>query len=95
MRESTIEKYLVKRVAESGGIAEKFVSPGRKNVPDRICQWMGFLDFVEVKAPGVKPKEAQLRDHVLRLRLGHEVWVIDSKESVDKYINYCLRREFQ
>lgn len=93
MRESAIEKYLVKRVAECGGVAEKFVSPGRKNVPDRLCQWVGYIDFVELKATGVEPNAGQLRDHARRLQLGHEVWVIDSKERVDTYIDYCLRRE--
>lgn len=35
-RESVIEAHLVKRVAQLGGHAYKWVSPGRVGVPDRI-----------------------------------------------------------
>jgi hypothetical protein len=36
MLERTIEAALVRRVKELGGLCEKFVSPGRRSVPDRI-----------------------------------------------------------
>ena len=36
MLESTIEKYLVKRIEAIGGTAEKFTSPNRRSVPDRL-----------------------------------------------------------
>lgn len=36
VRESDIEKHLVARVKEAGGVAYKWVSPGRVGVPDRI-----------------------------------------------------------
>ncbi|STB57700.1 Uncharacterised protein [Citrobacter freundii] len=35
-RESLIEKHLVAEVKKAGGVAFKFVSPGRRSVPDRI-----------------------------------------------------------
>ena len=34
-RESLIEKHLVAEVKKAGGVAFKFVSPGRRSVPDR------------------------------------------------------------
>lgn len=34
--EKTIEAYLVREVAKIGGVAEKFTSPGRRSVPDRL-----------------------------------------------------------
>jgi hypothetical protein len=43
--------------------------------------------FVELKALGKSPTAAQLRDHERRRALGAEVWVIDSKEGVDDFIN--------
>ena len=36
-RESIIEKHLAAAVKAAGGVAYKFVSPGRRSVPDRIC----------------------------------------------------------
>jgi hypothetical protein len=89
MRESAIEKYLVEQVAKAGGVAEKFKSPNRKNVPDRLCLWpFGESDFVEVKRPGEDAKPAQKRDHERRGKLGHEVWVVNSKAQVDQYITF-------
>ena len=48
MRESTIEKHLVKVVRESGGLAIKLVSPGWAGAPDRLILMPGGrLTFVE------------------------------------------------
>ena len=100
MRESTIEKYLVDQVKKHGGVAEKFKSPGRKNVPDRIVLWPtrkyfcdGYhayvepdIHFIELKATGKKATVAQERDHKWRREMGFLVLVLDSKEGVDIYI---------
>ncbi|ECS0227396.1 VRR-NUC domain-containing protein, partial [Salmonella enterica] len=52
VRENLIEKHLVTEVKKAGGIAYKFVSPGRRSVPDRIVLLPGGrLVFVECKAP--------------------------------------------
>lgn len=83
MREREIEKYLVERVTALGGIAYKFTSPQRMNVPDRIVVLPGELLFVELKAPGCKPNPGQLREHQRLRDLGQRVEVIDSKEGVD------------
>lgn len=83
MREKQIEMALVYRVKELGGTCEKFVSPGRRSVPDRLVILPGYdeparIIFVELKAPGNKPTEAQRRDHERRRELGCEVRVIDN-----------------
>jgi hypothetical protein len=39
LREADIEAYLVKRVEALGGTAEKFSSPARRSVPDRLISW--------------------------------------------------------
>ncbi len=84
MKESTIERYLVQEVEKRGGLCEKFVSPGRRSVPDRIITWpYGVIHFVELKAPGKAPRIDQLRDHARRRALGVNVFVIDSKGGVD------------
>jgi Holliday junction resolvase len=63
-RESLIEKHLVAEVKKAGGVAFKFVSPGRRSVPDRIVLLPGGrLVFVECKAPGKPPRADQLREH--------------------------------
>lgn len=60
MREKTIEQKLVQAVKAKGGIAPKFVSPGFSGVPDRLILLPdGKCGFVEVKAPGEKPRPLQ------------------------------------
>lgn len=77
-----MEKALVRRVKELGGIAEKFVSPGRRSVPDRLVTLPGGrIVFVELKAPGKHPTELQQRDHERRRELGCDVRVIDTVEA--------------
>ena len=93
MREKLIEQYLVRECKRIGGIAEKFVSPGKRGVPDRLCQFDGGLViFVELKATGGKPEPHQEVDHLVRKRRGHEVWVIDSKAGVDEFIEAVVNR---
>ena len=86
--EREIERYLVKRVKDAGGKAYKFVSPGTIGVPDRIVVLPNsFIAFVEVKAPGKKPRPEQLVQ-ISRLKKLHQiVWVADSKERVDELIS--------
>ena len=83
MRERDIEKALVRKVKELGGLCEKFTSPGRRSVCDRIVTLPNNrVIFVELKAPGKKPTELQQRDHNRRKALGCDVRVIDSIEGV-------------
>lgn len=94
MRESEVEAHLVKRVKERGGIAFKFVSPGRVGVPDRICTMPnGVIVFVELKRPGGKPTEPQVREHQRLHGLGCRVLVLDSKVQVDHYFDSNCRYE--
>jgi hypothetical protein len=101
MRERDIEAYLVDEVAKRGGVAEKFTSPNRRSVPDRLVQWPCAWDdrevgaqkwrparmhFVECKATGEKPTVPQHRDHERRRKMGFTVVVVDSYEAVDKYL---------
>ena len=84
MRERDIEQALIKRIKLLGGLCEKFVSPSKVGVPDRlICLPGGKVIFCELKAPGEKPTVKQLRDHAKRRALGFTVLVIDSKEGID------------
>ena len=96
MRESTVERYFVRRVKVAGGLVRKLVTPGRRHTPDRIALWPGSddgvaavaprADFVELKAPGKKPRRGQQREHVRLWRAGFPVRVIDTHAKVDAYI---------
>ncbi len=88
LRERTVEAYLRRRVRETGGIPYKFVSPGRKGVPDRLIAWPGNrLLFVEVKAPGKKLEPAQVREHKRLRVLGVAVYTADTKAAVDEIVD--------
>lgn len=92
MRESEVEKHLVKRVKERGGVPYKFKSPSRRGVPDRLCALPGGLTiFVELKAPGEEPRPDQAREHQRLRDLGCKVLVIDSKQQVDHYFDSNCR----
>lgn len=87
MRERDIETHLRKQVKAAGGIAYKWTSPGNAGVPDRIVVLPGGrVHFVELKAPGQKPTPLQLAQHRKLDTLGCIVWVIDSKEGVDAFL---------
>lgn len=65
-------------------MAYKFTSPGRRNVPDRICVLPGGrIVFVELKAPGKKPTAGQAREHQRLRDLGQQVDVCDCTLDVD------------
>ena len=87
MREKTIEQKPVKAVKAVGGIAPKFTSPGFDGMPDRLVLLpRGCMAFVEVKAPGVKPRPLQLARHGLLRRLGFTVYVLDDATQIEKIL---------
>jgi hypothetical protein len=94
MRESEIEKYLVKKVKALGGEVRKVKWIGRRGAPDRLVMLPRWLDpkrlndigrtiWVELKATGKVAEPHQLREHVRMRRVGQRVVVIDSIEGVD------------
>lgn len=87
-RENEIEEALCKAVKKIGGLCLKFVSPGYDGVPDRIILIAyGKMAFVEVKAPGEKPRPLQV--HVIEKikSLGFNVFVLDSKDKIGGIID--------
>lgn len=88
-REREIEAYLRRAVREAGGICWKFVSPGRRGVPDDFVALNGRCCFVEVKsATGTIEPAQQLRHDELR-DAGIKVSVVRSEEDVDAML-YAL-----
>ena len=88
------EAYIEQRVCyyaktKYGILTDKFTSPNRRSVPDRLfCLCGGRTFFIEFKAPGKKPTAQQHRDHERRRALGHHVYVIDNIETGVKIIDY-------
>lgn len=89
MRESAIEKYLVKRCKEEGWLCYKFSSPAQRGVPDRIvCLPKGAVIFVEVKQENGVLSKLQEACHKDLFKLGQLVTIIWSKEGVDQFIKF-------
>ena len=88
MREKTVEQKLVSEVKKAGGICPKWVAPGFDGVPDRIVMLPGGrIAFVEVKAPGEKPRPLQAARHELLKRLGFRVYILDEIEKIGGIID--------
>ena len=89
MRERNVEQHLVKRVKALGGEVRKVKWIGRIGAPDRVVMLSCInntsnnLAWVELKAPGEKPRPSQLREHERMRRMGQCVVVIDSIEGVE------------
>ena len=87
MKEHAIEQALKTAVETSGGLCWKLTSPGVAGVPDRLCLKNGRAVFVEVKAPGCKPRPihnrhiSQLRDH------GFTVLILDSMDQIEEVLD--------
>ncbi|MDY7044055.1 VRR-NUC domain-containing protein [Virgibacillus sp. M23] len=87
MRESDLEKRLKDKIEQLGGLCFKWVSPGRRGVPDRICILpRGRTIFVEMKAPNGKLSPLQEKRIQELEKRKHEVYVLESKQKVDAFI---------
>ena len=81
--EKRVEKIFADAVKKMGGMAVKFVSPGLDGVPDRIVLLPGRkIAFVELKAPGKKPRPLQIKRMRQLECLGFPVYVIDGVEQI-------------
>lgn len=87
MREKHIEQTFRKAVKRAGGIALKLVSPGLTGFPDRLVLIPGGrCTFVELKAPGQKPRPLQERRHAQLRELGFTVHVIDHPDQIPEVL---------
>ena len=91
MRETRIEQQLCHAVHEQGGIAIKLASPSYAGLPDRMVLLPGgHIGFVEVKAPGKKPRALQVMRLEYLSRLGFRVFVLDDPEKLGGMIDEIL-----
>ena len=94
MREKEIETYLRDQVKKAKGKAYKFESPGNVGVPDRIVIFpMNRIYFVELKAPGMKPRPLQMKQMRDLENFGCQVYVLDSKEAVNEFISKVCKAD--
>lgn len=88
MKEKDIEHKLVTETVRRKGVALKFVSPGCIGVPDRIVMLPGGrLGFVELKAPGKKPRPIQARRIQQMQAMGFKVFVVDDMEEIGSVLD--------
>ena len=88
MREKTVEQKLVKAVKSRGGICPKLVCPGFDGMPDRLVLLPdGKVGFVEVKAPGEKPRPLQVSRHNLLRSLGLQVFTLDDLTAIPRMLD--------
>lgn len=90
--ERRVEKYLVDRITNLGGLPWKFTSPGTAGVPDRIVIMNGLICFVELKRPkgGRVSDMQQWRINQLK-KQGMKAYVIKNKDQVDHLVESMMR----
>lgn len=84
--ERDVERYLVKECEKRGWLCWKFVSPGRRGVPDRIVIRPGSVAFVEVKRKGGRVSPLQIRRIEELTRRGVAARVVETKGEIDEMI---------
>jgi len=88
MRESEIERHLVRHVNALGGEVRKVQWVGRRGAPDRLVMLPCTpAIWVELKAPGERVKPHQAREHARMRAMGQHVVVIDSLEGVEELLS--------
>ena len=83
MLEKDIEKKLVAEAKKRGCIPVNLLSANYNGLPDRlILSPGGKCAFIELKAPGKKPRALQLKRHRELRALGFEVYVVDDIKKI-------------
>lgn len=94
MREKAVEQKFIRKAAAIGGVALKFVSPGRAGVPDRIVLLpvpeehraivARYVWFAEIKRPGGVLRPLQRRFIEYLRSMGFFAAVVECSFDVDK-----------
>ena len=88
IREREIELKLRKATADRGGLCLKFTPTNWVGAPDRLVLLPGgAVGFVEIKAPGQRPRPLQVRRHAQLAELGYVVLVLDDPDRVDEVLD--------
>lgn len=92
MRERSVETVLKNECKKVGAFCLKMDASSMAGVPDRLVLYGGRAWFVELKAPGRKPRELQIHVHHQLQMAGFEVAVLDSPELVREWMREVLTR---
>lgn len=90
--ENFVEGYLEKQCSSNDFLCFKFVSPGRRGVPDRIIIAKGYVVLVETKSKIGHLSEIQKVRIKEILDRGGEVHVINTRCGVDDLIDDLKHR---
>lgn len=91
MREKDVENYLVQQAKAIGALVRKVSWVGLNHCPDRLIMLPQITVWVEVKAPGEKPRAGQQREHQRMREHGQIVYVVDCVEAVDELVKVLGR----
>lgn len=93
IKESDIEKYLIKLCKKNDYFTTKFTSPGLNGVPDRLVITPNQTLFIELKKP--KMATRALQDAVIRQmrRSGAIVYRADTKYKLEEIIGYLKQNK--
>lgn len=90
--EKSIERYLVEQAKQNGWLCLKYSNPNMVGYPDRLLVLPdGGVVWVELKSRGRKPTRMQQIRMTELAGMGHRVYVIDNKTTVDELIKTILR----
>lgn len=88
LSEKMIEAYLVRETERRGGMALKYSNPSQVGFPDRLVMLPGKAAvWAELKSHGEKPRAIQTLRHRQLRAIGQTVYVLDSREGVDKMLD--------
>lgn len=91
MRESAIERKLVRGIRKQGGLALKLVSPGHAGVPDRLVLLPGGrVIFVELKTETGRLSPLQVDTHTRMRSLGMDVRTLYGADQVDGFLEEVM-----
>ena len=90
--EKALEAKLRDRVKAAGGLALKVSSQHYTGLPDRMALMPGGrITFAEMKTTGQKPTKVQQARHEELRRLGIEVFVIDTTEKINEFMDHITQ----
>lgn len=85
--EKWLERQLVNKIGERGGVALKYSNAQCTGYPDRLVLLPGGRAyFVELKSKGKKPTRLQSLRHEELRALGFGVAVVDRPEALDDFL---------
>ena len=86
--EGRIVATFVNEVRNRGWEQRKVSYEGRAGAPDRLLLAPGFHCLIEFKAPGMRPRPIQEKEHERLRKAGFTVYVIHSVQAVYSTLRY-------